>query len=131
VGDSPGCDGGGGDDGQFSNDAEVELRSTGLYLFSSDYGRDRGSNVASLAAQPDFVKSRGCTQRTLVLGDQVVHSESPALRARSPFSLRLDPERDHEGRPDRRWYLGLNRSIASDVPARAGRGLGWIEICVR
>jgi hypothetical protein len=131
VGDSPGCDGGGGDDGQFSHDAELELRNTGLYLHGDDYGRDHSNSITTVASRPDFVATRGCTQRTLVLGDQLLRSQQPPLQSTSPFALRLDPPEDHEGRPDRRWYLGLNRSVASDVPSRAGRGLGWVEICVR
>jgi uncharacterized caspase-like protein len=131
VADSPGGDGGGGDDGQFSNDAELELRNTGIYLLTSDYGRDSRGNVGVVTSRPDFVKSRGCSQRTLALGDQLLRSHTPAVVARSPYGLRLDPARDDEGAPDRRWFFGLNRSVGSAAPTRSGRGLDWIELCVR
>ena len=45
-------------------------------------------------------------------------------------SLRLDPPEDHEGRPDRRWHIGVNRSVGSDRPDRVGSGVNWLEICV-
>jgi hypothetical protein len=50
---------------------------------------------------------------------------------RSPFSLRLDPPADHEGKPDRVWYVGLNRSVGSNEPKRSGSGLSWVELCVQ
>jgi hypothetical protein len=131
VGDSPSNDGGGGDDAQFSNDAELELKWTTLWVFGNDYSRGSDNHVQILASQPAFVTGSGCTQRTLVLGDQLVRSASPALDVRSPYALRVDPPADHEGTPDRQWYFGVNRSVGSTAPDRVGSGLAWLEICVR
>lgn len=130
VSDSPSGNGGGGDATQFSNDAELELVSSGLWLFGNDYGRSVDKVVPILASRADFVASTGCSVRTLVLGDGSLRSAEPAIDVRSPYALRLDPPNDHEGQPDRRWYLGLNRSVGSAAPGRVGSGLGWVELCV-
>jgi hypothetical protein len=130
VGDSPSNDGAGGDAGHFSNDAELELRATGLWMYGNDYGRSADLRDLTLASVPDFVAASGCTRRTLVLGDGVLESRDPAVRVRSPYALRLQPPHDHEGTPDRRWYIGINRSVASDTPERSGAGLAWVELCV-
>jgi hypothetical protein len=130
VGDSPTCDGASGDSGQFSNDAELELRGTGLWVWGNDYGRPGVLTDHNIVSAPGFVSVAGCSTRTLVIGDQVVRSPDPSVRARSPYGLRLDPPADHEGRPDRRWYIGVNRSVGSDRPDRVGSGVNWLEICV-
>jgi uncharacterized caspase-like protein len=130
VADSPSCNGGGGDSAQFSNDAELELLNSGLWLFGNDYARAADKVVTILGSRPDFVAAGGCSVRTLVLADGSVRSAEPAVNARSPYSLRLDPGTDHEGAPDRRWYLGLNRSVGSGAPDRTGSGLSWLEVCI-
>jgi hypothetical protein len=131
VADSPTSDGAAGDGGQFSNDAELELRDTGLWLWGNDYGRKADLADLDLTSLPDFTDARGCSRGTLLLGDGLVRSGDGRVRVRSPHALRADPPADHEGRPDRRWYLGINRSVGSDSPERVGTGLAWLEICVR
>ena len=130
LADAPTCNGAGGDSGQFSNDAELELRGTGLWVWGNDYGRPGQLTDHNIVSAPGFVSVAGCSTRTLVVGDQLVRSPDPAVRARSPYGLRLDPPADHEGRPDRRWYIGVNRSVGSDRPDRVGAGVNWLEICV-
>jgi hypothetical protein len=131
VADSPSCDGGGGDATQFANDAELELNNTGVWVFGNDYGRNAGKGAPLLAGQVDFVPPAGCSVRTIVIADGSVRSFEPPLEVRSPFSLRLDPPHDYEGKPDRLWYLGLNRSVGSNEPKRSGSGLSWIELCIQ
>jgi hypothetical protein len=131
LGDSPSCNGGGGDDTQFSNDAELELRNSSLWLFANDYGRPASKTSKFLTEGAGFVASAGCSTRTLIVGDGLLHSAQPAIDVRSPFALRLDPAVDDEGKPDRRWYLGINRSVGSSAPDRSGSGLKWVELCIR
>jgi hypothetical protein len=131
VADSPSCNGGGGDATQFSNDAELELNNTGIWLFGNDYGRNAEKVTPMLGGKVDFVAAAGCSVRTLVIADGSVRSADPGLEVRSPFSLRLDPPTDHEGKPDRLWYLGFNRSVGSGEPGRSGSGLSWVELCVQ
>ena len=131
LGDSPGCNGAGGDDSQFANDAELEGRGQALWLYANDYGRTGDGRPTVLGSMAGFVSSSGCAQRTVVVGDGFVHADVPAIDIRSEYALRLDPARDHEGAPDRRWYFGANRSIASDEPSRSGTGLSWVEFCLQ
>jgi hypothetical protein len=130
LADSPSCDGGGGDATQFSNDAEIELQNAGLWVFGNDYGRIADKQTPVLAGKADYVESTGCSVRTLVVADGSVRGAQPLINLRSPFSLRLDPPADHEGTPDRVWYLGLNRSVGSAAPSRSGSGLSWVELCI-
>ncbi|HXU81454.1 MAG TPA: caspase family protein [Polyangia bacterium] len=131
LADSPSCDGGGGDATQFSNDAELELQNAGVWLFGNDFGRGPDKQSTLLAANVQYVASRGCSVRTLVVADGSVRSAEPGLDVRSPYSLRLDPAVDHEGKPDRFWYLGFNRSVGSNEPRRSGSGLTWVEMCIQ
>jgi hypothetical protein len=131
LADSPSCDGGGGDAAQFSNDAELELNNTGVWLFGNDYGRNADKATPLLGGTAAFVPATGCSVRTVVISDGSVRSVDPGLDVRSPFSLRLDPPADHEGKPDRVWYVGLNRSVGSNEPKRSGSGLSWVELCVQ
>jgi hypothetical protein len=131
VADSPTCDGGGGDATQFSNDAELEFRDQSLWVLPSDYGRTAENRIMPLGSSTGFVAARGCSERTVVLGDRRMQSKNPPLKVESDFLLRLDPARDDEGTPDRRWYLGVNRSVGSAAPGRAGSGLAWVQVCLR
>jgi hypothetical protein len=130
IADSPSCDGGGGDATQFSNDAELELQNAGLWLFGNDYGRTADKLSPVLAGKVDYVATGGCSVRTLLIADGGVRAAEPPLNVRSPFALRLDPPADHEGSPDRIWYVGLNRSVGSNEPKRSGSGLSWVDLCI-
>jgi hypothetical protein len=129
LGDSPGCDGGGGDHSQFSNDAELEVKGRAMWVYANDYGRAPDGRIVVLGSSPAFVPTSGCVERSIVVGDGTVRGGQ--LDITSEYALRLDPTRDDEGPPDRRWYLGVNRSIGSAEPARSGSGLSWIDLCIQ
>jgi hypothetical protein len=131
IADSPSSDGAGGDATHYSNDAEVEARAGSLWVFGNDYSRSNGGEALRLASLPKFARIEGCTERSLEIADGRVTSPEPALDLQSEYALRLDPPSDHEGMPDRTWYLGVNRSIASAEPSRSGAGLTWLEVCIR
>lgn len=126
LGDSPSNNGYGGDSGQFSNDAEVQVVNEALGVYSNDFNPEGGAHL--LYQNASFGSLSGCVVRRLLVRDGQLQSPSPVISLQSPYLLRLDGQ-DQEGPPDRRWFLALNRVIANTE--RSGTGLHRAELCLR
>ncbi len=124
LADSPTCNGWGGDGGQFSNDAEIQLLNTTLSLFGTD-----GNNGADLGDSNPFVPASGLSTRSIWVADEVVQSFDPCYTVNSPYALRLNAP-DPEGAPDALWYVGLN-GVYSGESDRRGSGLTKVHLCIR
>jgi hypothetical protein len=122
LGDSFTNDGGGGDAGQFSNDAELEIHDAALLSWANDRNP---SDEQSLGVVLDYVPAEGCVTRTWIVGDSTLITDG--LEINSPYFLRLAPDEDLEGEPDSWWFLGVNRSIWRQD--RVGEGVQWVRMC--
>ena len=128
LSDSPTGNGGGGDAGTSSNDAEIQLASgTALTGFSNDFHPSGPATV--LVDQPGYVNATGCTTVAWTVRDQVFGSDIGGFALESPHLLRINPPADLEGSPDALWHLGVNRTFGN--PARDGTGVGRIDIGLR
>jgi hypothetical protein len=123
LADSPSCSGYGGDAGDSSNDAEIQLLDTTIGAYGSDYG------VGLIGSLADAVVAGACSTSTWVVADAAFAVADTAFELASPYLLRIDPPMDDEGTPDALWYLGLNRTYGS--LGRVGTGLTTVEICLR
>jgi hypothetical protein len=123
VADSPSNDGGGGDGGDSSHDAELHVVDRELAVFLAENRSDRTYIVE------DYLDEEGCTTKTMTLGDGVVQLYSGSSLC-SPHLLRIDPPEDAEGSPDAYWYLGLNGAVREGSQER-GSGLQSVELCFR
>ena len=126
VADSPGCDGGGGDNRETFYDAEVEIRDQHLSIYANDLGArppvQRGVRA--------YFPATGCATRTLHFADGwFFDGQEPAMPLRSPALLRLDPPPAGEGVPDSLWYVGMNRTVLR--ADRTGEGLRQVRFCLR
>jgi hypothetical protein len=127
VGDSPSNDGGGGDAGQFSNDAEAQLLGLELAVISNQM--HPSGPATDLYRNPAYVGATGCTDFRWTVRDQFFGSDRGAISVTSPYALRIDPPSDSEGPPDALWYVGLNRTYGS--AARTGTGATSAAFCLR
>lgn len=127
VGDSPTNDGGGGDYGSTSNDAEFQIRGTTLDVFGSDYAIGSATRRQTVDG---FLSPGGCQSVTAEVRDREIVLSSGGRRHvfRGEALLRLNPPRDDEGAPDWRWFIGLNRVI--DGTRRRGTGVVRATISV-
>lgn len=128
VTDSPTGNGGGGDGGTTSNDAEVELNAgTTLGAFAN---QTHPSGAAfPLLTQPGYVAASGCTTMQWTLRDQFFAANPGDHEVSSPHLLRLNPPDDTEGTPDAVWHLGINRTFAD--AARDGTGVTRAQLGLR
>lgn len=118
-------DGFGGDFGSSSNDAELHLTETSLFV----YGSEMCSMDLLVHEQPDFVPAAGCSERTLIASDAQLDCPMPAFALEQPCLLRINPASDDEGTPDALWYFGLNRTYVDAM--RTGSGLVRASFCLR
>jgi hypothetical protein len=126
VADSPGCDGGGGDNNETYYDAEVELRETNL----SVYPNDLAARPTAPHAVPGYLAPHGCTRRTLTFADAWFYDGlAPAFPLSSEALLRIDPPPAAEGIPDALWYVGVNRTVYRRD--REGSGVRSVTFCQR
>ena len=126
LGDSPSDNGYGGDSGQFSNDAEIQLQGTQLDVFPNQMA----SGASTLDADPSFVAATGCSSIVLFVRDQTVDATQPhAYHVASSFALRIAPPSDLEGVPDSLWWLGIDRTYGD--PTRTGTGITHVDLCQR
>lgn len=125
IGDSPSNDGGGGDAGHKSNDAEVALKDRTLEVSRNDY------------VDPNYPRTQvyrqltagACQEVKMVVSDNRL--EVATQRGTKRFSgnlLRLSPQRDAEGAPDDWWYIGVNRVVGGR--RRVGAGLQRVNLRV-
>ncbi len=125
VGDSHSNNGGSGDGGHSSNDAEIEVNGTNFAV----QGNDFGPGPPTLLSSANWIEANGCTSRTIVVRDGEVLTDVAGVELESPFSLRLNPPEDREGQPDDRWYVGINRVVANE--GRTGSGVDSATLTVR
>jgi hypothetical protein len=128
IGDSPSNNGGGGDDGDFSNDAELQL-------FDSTFtavGRD-GTVPAVIMSMPLRLldSSHGnCWTETITVRDQVVSLRgNDTADMTSPGLIRFNAP-DSEGTPDSWIFAGFNRVIDDWSTSRVGSGVRQVRITV-
>jgi hypothetical protein len=123
IGDSPSNDGYGGDGGDFSNDAELQLLGTTLAFYPNDY-----TTMTPLLTDSSFVSSSGCATRTFTIKDSYLATASPAHTVSSVYGFRLNAA-DSEGTPDAIIYVGLNRTVGSS--SRTGTGIQTATITIK
>ena len=122
LGDSPSNNGYGGDAGQFSNDAEVQLLDEGLSVYGSDL-LGEGSHLFKSWA----VKIRAGQSMIWEIADgEFVCQGVGELRHPALFALAGQPDR--EGQVNYDLFIGLNRVVGG---GRSGSGLAgatlWFE----
>lgn len=127
LGDSPSDNGGGGDGGDFSNDAEAYLMDNDLFVFGNDSSLGQPGHVREF---PDIVPEDGPGLFWLAVGDGTLSVRTSdgdppmCLNESSDDLLRLDAN-DLEGAPDRLWYLGMNQVYPG---GRTGSGLRRVGV---
>lgn len=133
LADAPGCVGSLGDTpdggvGQSSRDAQLFVLGDELRLIPSDPHQPRNVSHYYL---PQFLPLSGCATRTLWVADSFVQSTAPRCGLQqSDWALRIDPPSDAVGQPDALWYLALH-GVYGTGTNRTGRGLKWVELCLR
>jgi hypothetical protein len=76
---------------------------------------------------PDAIAPSGCSVVDTVIGDSQLSLMPVCVEEQSDDLFRLDAP-DAEGRPDRLWYVGMNRTYRA--PGRNGSGLRYLQVCV-
>jgi hypothetical protein len=120
LGDSVTAAAGGGDGGSSSHDADLVVQGTTLTLRPATAAETPPSEVAG------WIAAEGCTVRTLVLSEQLVHLVENDVGLCGPGLFRIDPPTDAEGSPDALWYLSGAGSLDGSAP---GSGVRRIEAC--
>jgi hypothetical protein len=128
IGDSPTNNGGGGDNGQFSNDAELQLVDTTFTAI----GRD-GTVPAVINSMPIRLleSSNGnCWTETITIRDQAVNLRGfDTADVNSSNLIRFNAP-DSQGLPDSKIYAGFNRVIDDGTTSRVGSGVRQVRIIV-
>jgi hypothetical protein len=124
LADSDSSDGYGGDAGTSSNDAELYLLGSDLYV----WGSEACESTEHFHLESNFAPSSGCSEHLITVQDQGIASVAHALSLSSPCLLRIDPPEDDEGTPDAVWHVGLNRTF---LEPRTGTGLTSATFCLR
>lgn len=120
ISDSSTSDVDGGDANTSSHDASVILEETTLTVHASEGAGIEASHVES------YVAASGCTERTLVLSEQLVYFVDQSAGLCGPGMLRIDPPTDTEGTSDSLWYLAYAGTVDG---ARSGSGLRQATLC--
>jgi hypothetical protein len=120
LSDSATGDADGGDDGTSSHDASLLLEATTLTVRASE-----GSGVEASTVR-GYVAETGCTERTIVLADQLAYLVEQDAGVCGRGMLRIAPPTDTEGTPDSLWYLALGGTVDR---ARSGSGLRAATFC--
>lgn len=120
LSDSSTADADGGDAQTSSHDASVILEGTTLIVHASEGSGVEASSVES------YVAATGCTERTLVLSEQLVYLADQNAGLCGPGMLRIDPPTDAEGTPDSLWYLSFAGTVDGE---RSGSGLREATFC--
>lgn len=120
LGDSPSNNGWGGDGGDFSNDAELEIVNGKLDVFGSD---DLSGEAKILLRGRDLGIRPGRTVHFEIANGEVradkdVHLKHPALFA-------LDGQPDREGPVNYDLFIGVNRVVAG---GRFGSGVAAVKV---
>ncbi|MDQ3038161.1 MAG: hypothetical protein M3Y87_37560 [Myxococcota bacterium] len=120
IADSSTADADGGDAGTSSHDASLLLEGTTLTVRASE-----GSDLEPSTVQ-GYVAAQGCTERTIVISEQIVYLVEQDAGLCGPGMLRINPPTDAEGAPDSLWYLALAGTIDG---ARSGSGVRSASLC--
>ncbi len=120
LGDSATTAAGGGDGGTSSHDADLSVTGTTLTLRPASTAETPASEVSA------WIAAEGCTVRTLVLAEQLVHLVENDVGLCGPGLFRVDPPTDAEGSPDALWYLSAEGSLDGTAP---GSGVRRVEAC--
>lgn len=120
LGDSATTAAAGGDGGTSSHDADLVVQGTTLTLRPATAAETPASEVSG------WIAAEGCTTRTLVLSEQLVHLVENDVGLCGPGLFRVDPPTDAEGSPDALWYLSSAGSLDGTAP---GSGARRIEAC--
>jgi hypothetical protein len=130
LGDSPGNDGWGGDDGRFSNNAEWQITGQGgaMALFGNDYLLEKDPNAQGnmIAAELNFVAPR--QQVTLKVQDGLVSWDNRGGKVGQNqseflFSLNGQPDAKQGKANDKIIFAAFNRAIAKADPGRCVSGV--------
>lgn len=124
LADSDSSDGYGGDGGTSSNDAELYLLGSDLYVWANQ----TCESSEPFHVESGFADAGGCSTHTIVVRDEGIASAAHALDLSSPCLLRINPPDDSEGTPDALWHVGLNRTF---LEPRTGTGLASATFCLR
>ncbi len=133
IGDSPCCDGGGGDCRRYARDAEFDVievvgvnqRDFPLVLHGSDYVDGRAHT-----AENGFFDAEGSSVRSLTIANEVLVLDT-GERFESEGLIGINAP-DDEGRPDPYVYLAFNRVIFDDLAQiRTGSGVTAVRLELR
>jgi hypothetical protein len=137
IGNSPTCDGAGGDGGQFANDSELDVTSDAAYpdfilrLRASQYYTTPGAVLADLAplfyTPPSSPVPWGCWTLRIKIADQkmsaLVEETGESIEDfSSPFIFRLGGPDTEAGQNDSIYYAAFNRVISGRAD-RTGSGV--------
>lgn len=136
VGDSPGNNGGGGDDATTCNDAELQLveapdAGAAFAMFANEIGFNAGTQV--LVAPTQSVPRVGCSTFRLLVEDRVVQlPPSPnGLAVTSDYAIRFDKPACDANLGQRDIWVGFNRVILLNPADRIGSGVRSARVCLR
>lgn len=131
IGDSVSNNGGGGDSGNQSNDAELQVGA--LIGDTANYGRlmaiGNDANPSALATVPGLATAMD--DLFLTVGDEYAawdDGQGTAGSVSSPYLFALDGQADSEGPVNYDVYAAFNRSIGS--VGRIGAGVGQVTVCL-
>ncbi len=121
LGDAPGNDGWGGDDGRFSNNAEVQIMGEGgaMSIFGNDYmsRQEKSAQGNMLAAEINLVAPR--SQLTMEVANGLVtwnnRGTKKAGKQQSEYLFALNGQQDekHGGPNDKIIFASFNRLIGN------------------
>lgn len=131
IGDSESNNGGGGDGGHQSNDAELQLGS--LMGDTANYDRllaiGNDGHPSALATVPALAGT--ASDLFLTVGDQYAawdNGQGTAGSVTSPYLFALGGQADSEGPVNYDIYAGFNRSIGT--ASRLGAGVSQVTVCL-
>ena len=126
LADSPTDNGFGGDSGTSMNDAEIQIQSAALAVYSNDYG-----GTATLDSTPNYIPVNGCsTVQWLVLDQNFTSVQPSGVNLVNSALLRINPPTDSPGAPDALWYLGVNTVVQGPGVGRTGTGVQTVTLCL-
>lgn len=134
IGDSPTNDGWGGDNGQFSNNAELQIiaPSGGFLVYGSDAMLEadtEGKKSLLLRGEPALVAAKDTLTLEITDG-QVAWSNSRGkpgqLQSPHLFALKGQPDQKHGGANDHLIFAAFNRVIAN--PQTTGKCVTGVKV---
>lgn len=133
IGDSPSNDGwGGGDGGQFSNNAEMQITAQGgvLTLYGNDYLAEQNEKKANMMlAELDFVKPKD--KVTIEVKDGAIawdnhRGKKDTKQSEFLFALKGQPDAKHNGPNDKLIFAAFNRTVGN--LAQTGKCVSAVKV---